>query len=293
MADVFISYTRADQPQAALIAAAFEAEGYSVFYDVDLVPGDSWDQRIEKELAAAKAVVVLWSQASRDRQWVRNEARDGMQRGILCPALLEPTKIPVEFSHVQAADLGGFTGSPKHKGWAVLSAAVRAKTATEVLPSQMQLSVEPPPPQRNPASTRLTQVGKLSAALGGAMALIALLVAVFIGIGPKPDAAQTVEAAVTAEERVLGRWRWEGVACGQGPTVTREGELLLFTMAGVPTFKHVIERVEWDRVHTLVVEPEDHRGEKYEFAPQQGGLEVRKEATAQIPETVDRWEACP
>jgi TIR domain len=130
MADIFISYTKTDQQSAALVSVAFESHGYSVFYDVDLVPGDSWDRRIEAELGSARTVVVLWSPASVDRQWVRNEARDGLRRGTLCPAMIDACDIPVEFSHVQAADLRNFVPNDSHAGWTQLRAAVDAKFAS-------------------------------------------------------------------------------------------------------------------------------------------------------------------
>ncbi|MCG8442441.1 MAG: toll/interleukin-1 receptor domain-containing protein, partial [Caulobacterales bacterium] len=126
MADIFISYTQADMEKAAIVAAGFASERRTVFYDVNVAPGDSWDHRIEQELASAKAVVVLWSNASRERQWVRNEARDAMQRGVLCPALIDDCAIPIEFSHVQAADLRGMTSTAGHAGWAQLTTAVAA-----------------------------------------------------------------------------------------------------------------------------------------------------------------------
>ncbi len=108
MANVFISYARADSAQASTVARKLTQYGISVFYDVDLVSGDHWDRRIEMELANAAAVIVLWSATSCQRQWVRNEARVGMQRGILCPALIEECDIPIEFGHIQAADLRTF-----------------------------------------------------------------------------------------------------------------------------------------------------------------------------------------
>jgi TIR domain len=132
MAQVFLSYTRSDAAHAAQIAKAIRDSGHSVFYDVNLAPGDSWDRRIESELAAANRVVVLWSSESVDRQWVRNEARSGMQRGILCPALIATCQVPVEFSHVQAADLRTWNGDTGHPGWAaLLEAIVRTASLNE------------------------------------------------------------------------------------------------------------------------------------------------------------------
>lgn len=126
MADVFLSYSRQDQAFAEQVASALATQGWTVFFDSALVPGDVWDERIEGELAGASAVVVLWSSASRERPWVRNEAREGLQRSILCPALIDNCTPPVEFSHIQSADLRGRepTACP---GWSQLLKAISDK----------------------------------------------------------------------------------------------------------------------------------------------------------------------
>jgi hypothetical protein len=60
---------------------------------------------LEEQIAVARSVVVLWSRASVASDWVKNEAREANKRQILIPALIEPVKLPMEFSHIQTADL--------------------------------------------------------------------------------------------------------------------------------------------------------------------------------------------
>jgi probable HAF family extracellular repeat protein len=105
MADVFLSYAREDAPRAKQISRALCDAGISVFFDTSIAIGKAWDRQIESEMAEARTVVVLWSSASCASQWVRNEARVGLHRGVLYPALIENCRIPIEFSHLQAADL--------------------------------------------------------------------------------------------------------------------------------------------------------------------------------------------
>jgi hypothetical protein len=62
--DIFISYARSDEEMARLVALAFEQEGFNVWWDAALHSGETFDEVIEKELRAAKAVVVLWSPRS-------------------------------------------------------------------------------------------------------------------------------------------------------------------------------------------------------------------------------------
>lgn len=66
VADVFLSYKKEDRAKAERAVAALEAAGYSVWWDDDLTPRNSWDAEIEREIAAAKAVLVLWPPRARE-----------------------------------------------------------------------------------------------------------------------------------------------------------------------------------------------------------------------------------
>jgi len=108
MADIFISYAREDQERAKKVASAFEAHGWSVWFDQRLLGGQSWDESIERELTAARRVVVLWSGASVKSRWVRNEARRAADK--LVPAALDSAKWPIEFDHLQVVNLTDWNG---------------------------------------------------------------------------------------------------------------------------------------------------------------------------------------
>jgi len=155
---VFISYSREDQEVAAKVAKALEALGWSVFFDVEIRVGESWDERIERELNAAKAVVVLWSPTSVASRWVRNEARIGEAAQKLAPAQIAKANLPVEFSHVQAANLIGWNGDQEAPEWRRLVAQIAER-----------LSQEPPAPPRNLLKPlrRGAAVLALAAVIGG------------------------------------------------------------------------------------------------------------------------------
>ena len=59
MADIFISYARADRPRAARLAQALEHDGWSVWWDREIPPGRSFDEVIEEALAQARCVIVV------------------------------------------------------------------------------------------------------------------------------------------------------------------------------------------------------------------------------------------
>jgi hypothetical protein len=133
MTDVFISYAREDRETAQRLAAALEARGWSVWWDREIPVGHSFDQVIERQLEAAKSVVVLWSKDSAASEWVKNEAAFAAEKGVLIPALLlGKARPPLEFRRRQAADLEGWGGDPGHAGFRRLCDAITAATTTGV-----------------------------------------------------------------------------------------------------------------------------------------------------------------
>jgi formylglycine-generating enzyme required for sulfatase activity len=77
MADVFISYSKARDGEAAELAAELSDLGFSVWWDPGLLPTGSYSATIDRELDAAKAVVVIWSPEAVRSKWVRAEAEHG------------------------------------------------------------------------------------------------------------------------------------------------------------------------------------------------------------------------
>jgi len=114
MSDLFVSYSRADTGKASILAQALARQGWSVWWDRDIPPGKAFDEVIEEALHAAKCVIVLWSKASIQSDWVKTEAADAARRRILIPVLIEDVTIPFEFRRIQAANLCGWDGDARH-----------------------------------------------------------------------------------------------------------------------------------------------------------------------------------
>jgi hypothetical protein len=110
MADIFMSYSRTDRSRAEQLANALSAQGWSVWWDRKIAAGSSFDKMIERELDAAKCVLVLWSHASTDSEWVKNEAAAAMEREALIPVMIENARLPIEFRRRQTIDLAGWNG---------------------------------------------------------------------------------------------------------------------------------------------------------------------------------------
>jgi hypothetical protein len=100
MADVFISYARADRLVAQHVANAISDEDWSVWWDRDLSAGESFGQVIEAQLASAKAVVVIWSNASVASRWVVDEATEALKRNVLFPIAVSDARPPLGFRHL-------------------------------------------------------------------------------------------------------------------------------------------------------------------------------------------------
>jgi Tol biopolymer transport system component len=123
--DIFLSYSRDDQATARLFAEGFEREGFSIWWDATLNPGEAFDQVTEKALRDAKAVVVLWSKKSVDSRWVRAEATQANDNKTLVPVMIEPCKRPIMFELTHTADLSQWTGDRKDNAWQSFLTGVR------------------------------------------------------------------------------------------------------------------------------------------------------------------------
>ena len=110
MSDVLISFAREDRAWVESLAAALTKAGLSVTWDLRGRAGQSFDVQKEEALAAARAVVVVWSAAALASHWVRAEAGDALERGILVPVLKEPVVPPLLFRHLASADMTRWNG---------------------------------------------------------------------------------------------------------------------------------------------------------------------------------------
>ncbi|MBV8783053.1 MAG: TIR domain-containing protein [Gammaproteobacteria bacterium] len=112
MADVFVSYARSDKARVAPLVAAIEAQGWSVWWDPAIEAGQQFDDQIDTQLQEALAVVVVWTPTSVSSRWVRGEARDAAERGILVPVRFEDARLPIDARAIQTTDLDKWDEDP-------------------------------------------------------------------------------------------------------------------------------------------------------------------------------------
>ena len=110
MAQVFLSYDRADANRARSIALALEKAGHEVWWDPHIRGGEQFSKAIDEALSRADAVVVLWSAHSIDSTWVRDEAAVGRDSGRLVPVLIDAVQPPLGFRQYQSIDMSAWKG---------------------------------------------------------------------------------------------------------------------------------------------------------------------------------------
>ena len=100
MADVFISYSKSYVQITRDLAADLEAKGLTVWWDTDLLAGESFRQRIIQELQACKAAIVIWTPQSVISDYVISEAERARKAGKLIQVRtgdIQPDELPPPF----------------------------------------------------------------------------------------------------------------------------------------------------------------------------------------------------
>ena len=117
MVDVFISYKREERARCERIHEKLKALGLDVWFDVRLTAGKSFDREIETAVKGAKAVVVLWSPASVESEWVREEAGVGKARGVLAAIRIATCDLPFGFGTTHVEDIHEAEFADDHPAW--------------------------------------------------------------------------------------------------------------------------------------------------------------------------------
>ena len=137
MADVFLSYERSAQPTVELVARLLSAGGLTVWWDGLINPGVDYEAAIDAELEASLAVVVFWTAAARNSDWVKSEANSAYNADKIISVRLDDSPPPRPHEMREMVDLIGWAGRPDHPQWQRLMsrlqehvAARRATTST-------------------------------------------------------------------------------------------------------------------------------------------------------------------
>ncbi len=129
MAEVFISYKRAQRERVKAIADLLKDEKLSVWFDANLEVGrgEGFDAEIEREVTSAYCVLACWTPAGLRSVYVRAEAKKGLDRGALVPVLLEECTLPVPFNAIDTVDLTRWHGDKDDPNWRRVLSQLREK----------------------------------------------------------------------------------------------------------------------------------------------------------------------
>ncbi len=168
MADIFLSYARPDREKIASLAAALVQAGWSVWWDRHIDGGAAFAKAIEAELNASRVVIVAWSQASLQSDWVKDEAATARDQGKLVPVSVDGAVAPLGFKQYHVIDLSTWNGDSSAPAFADLM---------RTLETRMQGGTPSQPREASPAQVAETGRGKPLRTRGlvfGALALAVL-----------------------------------------------------------------------------------------------------------------------
>ena len=163
MADVFISYSRANETVVRGLAEAVACEGYSVWWDEALPPHLSYSDVITGEIGAAKAVIVVWSERAIASEWVRAEADLARNQKKLVQTSIDGRMPPMPFNQLHFVSIGDWRGEADHPGWTRVKESLAALCRGEVTRAGLCLSSG-----RTAAARAAASAGRQSGAAAGA-----------------------------------------------------------------------------------------------------------------------------
>lgn len=127
-----------------------------MWWDDAIHSGETFDEVIEEELRAAKAVVVLWSPRSVSSRWVRAEATLADRRRKLSPVIIEPCEKPIIFELTHTVDLSHWTGDRADRAWQIFVKDLRRMTgAGQPARAPVSAPVSVPAPASAPMAERV------------------------------------------------------------------------------------------------------------------------------------------
>ena len=179
LADVFMSYVREDRVVAEQISRGIGAAGISVWWDRHIHAGAHFGAEIDRELDAARIVVVLWSAASQGSDWVRDEASHGRDHSKLIPVCIDAERPPLGFRQIQSLDFQHWNGDPNASAFVNLLGSIQhylGRSSTSAPDSAITAT---------DVTTRERGVSKLAWIGLGFVAMVAVAAA-FFGLRPNP-----------------------------------------------------------------------------------------------------------
>jgi eukaryotic-like serine/threonine-protein kinase len=211
MAEIFVSYAREDRARVRPLVAALEAQGWSVWWDPAISPGQEFDRLINKELEEARAVIVVWTPASVDSRWVRGEAREAADRGVLVPVRFDGARLPLDVRAMHTTDLDHWKEDQSSAEFQELCRALKALVKSDALvKGDVARAAVPPKPSAKVGWGKIIATAVIAAGLGAGLIW-------FLGRDPAGDWLH--KTAIPKIETAIDTGNWETAY-----TLTKEAE---------------------------------------------------------------------
>src|SRR5690242_18918136 len=109
---VFVSVARKDVVRTGVLLEALEKHGIAARRLQDLVaPGQNWTTRHASVMRSARAVLVVWSQASRQSSNVLAEAHTAVRDGTYVAVTVDGIEaVPPDFAQLPTVDISTWQG---------------------------------------------------------------------------------------------------------------------------------------------------------------------------------------
>lgn len=149
MAHIFISYTHesvADMRLAQRLHQALERRGWEVWIDRLMRCGENI-KVIERELDAAACVIVIWSNAASQSDWVHAELSRAVRHDKALPVHLEHPPLqqrPIIAEQLNFIDLHDWIEQPRHPGFEQLLRSIEFKMVAAEAPIKEAAQVPHP-----------------------------------------------------------------------------------------------------------------------------------------------------
>ncbi len=132
MSDIFISYKSEKTGVAGALAAALKQDGFDVWWDALLKPGQNYQSQIYDALMAAKVVIVIWSQDSFTSDYVLSEATIALEHKKLVSLRLDDVVLRPPFTVIQTLDFKGWDGDKQGSAYKILRDHLRTRISPSV-----------------------------------------------------------------------------------------------------------------------------------------------------------------
>ncbi|MFO0201739.1 MAG: toll/interleukin-1 receptor domain-containing protein [Alphaproteobacteria bacterium] len=274
---LFISHANEDEATVNRIVSYLEAHGIPCWVAArDIPPRAIYADAITEAIQACSGCAVVLSAAS--------NASKAVKRELELASHYDKPFIPLRIDATEPA--AGVDYYLRNTQW--LDYRRDGERALDRIVGQSAGAPSPakaPTAQPSPRRVLSRFVPLVALILIGAIAWFAWM---------KLSDQRTVSEPGSAPDALAGQYNWSGIACGEGPTISAEGDVLIFTMPNTPTYRHQVLSVQQNTdsfdyvVRTRVREPADARGDAYtlSLSIEGGALNVMTNGQTSI------WDNC-